>query len=292
MIEVLKSYGRTLVRAFLRTPIRGKTRLRAITDRWLTPASGIELCAVGPCIVPLSHEHTATRDMAYGAYENREIEAIKAIVKPGDIVADVGANVGYLAAHLAAMAGPAGKVYTFEPAPTALQCLRQTAASNRYGNIEVYASAVSDRSGMTTFFETESILSHGYGRIDVRPSAKFSRVKEITVPVTSLDEMFREVDRQRFSFVKIDVEGQERQVIHGMEQLLTSGRRPFIMTEVTINDTWIGELRDYSAFLAKYGYHMHEIGQAARAIQIGDLRANFHGNVMWVPSGAAFSVAA
>ncbi len=111
MIEVLKSFGRAAVRAYLRTPLRGKTRLRATADCIFAPAGMIERRRVGPCTIPLSHAFEATRNMAYGAYESGEIAILRKIVKPGDTVADVGANVGYMAAHSPRWLGRNGKVF-------------------------------------------------------------------------------------------------------------------------------------------------------------------------------------
>jgi FkbM family methyltransferase len=224
--------------------------------------------------------------MAYGNYEMRDLAAIRPFIKPGDTVVDGGANVGYFAAHLADMVGPNGKVYAFEPGPTPLAFLRQTGGSNRFGTIEVVAFALSNRAGTGTFFETEDILAKGYGRIDVRPSAKFSKVGEFIVPVTSIDAFFADRDVSRLTFIKIDVEGQEKQVIWGMSGLLDSGYRPVLLTEVTITEDWIGELRDYAAFLAQFGYRMYAIDGGLHGVKVDDLKPGFHGNVIWAAGGS------
>jgi predicted methyltransferase len=67
--------------------------------------------------------------MAYGEYEPHELTTFRSIVKPGDVVADVGANVGYLTAHMADLVGPEGRVHAFEPSLTPLQYLRKVSES-------------------------------------------------------------------------------------------------------------------------------------------------------------------
>jgi FkbM family methyltransferase len=264
-------------------PIRGKTKLRSWTDPILAPYGNVELRKVGPCRISLSHAHEATRNMAYGYYEQRELAAVRKFVRAGDTVLDVGANVGYFAAHLAEMVGAQGRVYAFEPAPTPLALLRQTAVSNRYGNIDVLETAVSDRVGTVAFFETEAILSRGYGRCDTRPGTRFTDVSEIVVPVTTLDQFVVTHDIGHLSFIKIDVEGHEKQVVCGMSTLLASGRRPVVMTEVTVDGTWRTSLEEYAAVLEAAGYEMHRIGRRLEPCAITALRTGFHGNVMWIP---------
>ncbi len=113
MKESLKYVGRNLVRMYALSPFRGKTRLRTITDRWLAPQGNIERVRVGPCVIDLDHRYEATRNMAYGVYERHEVALLRRLLKPGDVSVDVGANVGYLSAHMAQCVGPAGTVYRF-----------------------------------------------------------------------------------------------------------------------------------------------------------------------------------
>ena len=281
MIERLKSIGRVAVRAYLRTPLRGKTRLRAVTDRLLVPAGMIEWRRIGPCIVPLSHALEATRNMAYGAYETHEIATSRRLIKAGDTVADIGANVGYLAAHLAEMVGRDGRVFAFEPGPTALATLRETARSCLYGNIEVVASAVSNRNGSAPFFETEAAISKGYSRIDRRPSDRFVNINETAVPVTRLDTFFADRGATRLSLVKIDAEGHERQCVEGLLGLLSEGHRPFLMMEATGTKDGIDELRSIGELLAPFGYTLRDF--RLRPIGIESLGPRFHANIFWLP---------
>jgi FkbM family methyltransferase len=280
MIEALKAIGRSGVRAYVRTGWRGRSRLRSLTDPLLAPEGGTEVRRIGPCKVALSHQHEATRNMAYDCYEPLEFEAIATLVSPGDTVVDGGANVGYFAARLAEMVGHEGRVYAFEPGPTPLQLLQRVAASSR--TIEAIGCALSDRSRETVFFETANILARGYGRIDKRPSAKFAEVAEVPVRAVSLDDFFQDRDPARLSFVKIDVEGHETEVVAGMKRLFQSGHRPAIMTEATIDELHIGEVRAYAALLMAQGYRMHAIGRNLQPVEIDAMPKGFHGNVMWL----------
>lgn len=281
MNESLKKPLRSLIRFYLRTPLRGKTRLRKISDPILAPSNNIEIRKIGKCLVPLSHAFRATRNMAYDEYERRERRVLQDLVPKGGTVIDVGANVGFITAHLANIVGKSGIVYAFEPAPSLQPQLHRVARSSPESCIEVIPFAVSDRSGLATFWETENLVETGFGRLDRRPSSKFQQCKSFEVRVVSIDEFVRARAIGQIDFIKIDVEGHERSVIMGMNETLQAGQRPILMTEVTMVEPHLRELRSYSKFLISFGYRIHSFGRGLPECGIQDLPNGFHGNVLW-----------
>jgi FkbM family methyltransferase len=286
-MELIKSIGRQVVRQIIRLPIRGKTRLRSWTDSRLKPKGVVEFVRIGPCIVPLSHEFEATRNMAYGMYETCELAGIRKLVKAGDTVVDIGANVGFFTAHLSAMVGRTGNVISIEPGRTPLQFLTQTVDSCVYENIQLCRCAVSSRCGQTTFYETEVILDKGYGRIDERPSSRFEKVTEYQVEVLSPLAVFQRYNLKDISFIKLDVEGQEKDVILELEPIFKTCGTPSLMTEVTISERWAPDLHEYGKFLRSFGYTPHKANRQMRAIELRELKDGFHGNIFWLPSRIA-----
>src|SRR5208337_97039 len=65
-----------------------------------------------------------------GAFERSTVVTLRKLVKPGDIVFDIGANIGAHTLGLARSVGPAGRVYAFEPADFAFAKLRANLALN------------------------------------------------------------------------------------------------------------------------------------------------------------------
>ena len=68
-------------------------------------------------------------------YEELGTEIVKKEVKEGDIVIDIGANIGYFTLLFAKLVGPAGKVYSFEPEPSNFSILKKNVKVNEYRNV-------------------------------------------------------------------------------------------------------------------------------------------------------------
>lgn len=156
----------------------------------------------------------------YGTWEPFETRVLSGLVQPGDVVVDVGANIGYYTLLFARWVGPTGQVIAFEPAPANVALLRDNIARNGYGNVVVEPSAVSDRRGEADLYlSRENLGDHRLGVEDHRLRSAGGQVT-VRVPLVRLDDYFREA-RQLPALVKIDVQGAEQQVLDGMQDLLS-----------------------------------------------------------------------
>ncbi len=151
-------------------------------------------------------------------------------VKAGSVVWDVGANMGLFTFASAGLAGPAGRVFAFEPDTTMIGLLRRSARLNRTAaTIEVIPCAVSDTLSLARFnIATRSRTSNfldGFG------SSQTGGVRESqTVLTVSLDWMADRIPPP--DVLKIDVEGAELSVFRGAARLLKK-RRPILIFEAT-----------------------------------------------------------
>ena len=177
------------------------------------------------------------------------------LLRPGDGVIDVGANVGYYTLVAARLVGPAGCVHAFEPSPRVLPLLRTNAALSPHANIRVHGVAVTDRSGEITFHVAGPDRT-GYSSIRDLGSDGQSVTLVRTVALDALLDGLPPV-----RLVKIDVEGAELLVLRGMEKLLARDR-PHLILEV--DDGFLRELgagaRELCAFLWQRGYGLERIG--------------------------------
>ena len=89
-------------------------------------------------------------------YEPSETKTIKTHVKKGDVVLDIGANIGYYTLIFAELVGEKGKVYAFEPDPTNFDLLRKNVEINGYRNITLIQKAVSNKNGKISFYSKKT----------------------------------------------------------------------------------------------------------------------------------------
>ncbi len=148
---------------------------------------------------------------------------MESCIRPGMVVIDVGANIGYLSLLAAKFVGPEGKVYALEPGRKNLESLRKNIENNGFGNIEVLPCAAGATSGPREFH------LYGAGNLDsfyVRPD--LSAPETVTVDTVRLDD----VVKCKVDFVKIDVEGAEIEVLRGMDNILASNEEIRLIIEL------------------------------------------------------------
>lgn len=153
------------------------------------------------------------------------------LVKSGDVVWDVGANLGLFSVVASARSGPSGQVIAFEPDAFASRCLQSTIClldSTVHSNIEVLTCAVAASPAIFTFVLAHRSSASNY--IEGFGSTQAGGVDQrISVMGVSLDWMLSQ--RKPPNVLKIDAEGAELEVIKGASVLL-SEVRPLIHIEV------------------------------------------------------------
>jgi len=159
-----------------------------------------------------------------GYFEPYETALIASQIRPGDVVLDIGANIGYYTLILARLVGETGRVYAFEPDPTNFELLKKNVRANGYQNVVYIKKAVSDRSGpLSLYLCPDNKGDHRiYDSRDDRAS--------ITVEAVTLDEHFADFQGQ-INFIKMDIQGAEGRAIKGMLRLLDCHRETSMITE-------------------------------------------------------------
>jgi FkbM family methyltransferase len=144
-----------------------------------------------------------------GLPEYDEMLFAERFLKPGDVVIDVGANIG-LYSLLAASKTGSGRVVALEPHPVAAGRLRENVALNKIQNVQVHAEAAGAEAGSAQLTANLDTVNH-----IVSGSAATGT---ISVPVRTLDSL---VDPgERVALVKLDAEGFESAVLAGAGRLL------------------------------------------------------------------------
>lgn len=203
-----------------------------------------------------------TPDLAdRGVFEPWETELVRGEIRPGDVVLDVGANIGYYTLLFAKLVGPTGRVHAFEPDPTNFAVLSHNVALNGYTNVTLHQKAVAERAGAGHLHLcADNAGDHRiYDSHDDRPS--------VPVELTSLDDVFAD-PAVRFDFVKFDIQGAEWGAIRGMRGVLARHPRLRMITEF-----WPFGLKRcgtdplaYLALLEELGFTLYDIDEAVRSV--------------------------
>jgi FkbM family methyltransferase len=147
-----------------------------------------------------------------------EYRAFKADIRAGDVVLDVGANLGAYSLLFAQWAGPSGRVYAFEPAPeTRLGLQRHVHLNQLASRITVRPEAVSGGQPVVSFR-----ASGLQGDNRILGEEDTAAAASIHVPATTIDA-FCAANGLRPSFIKIDVEGAELDALRGGRETIAAG---------------------------------------------------------------------
>lgn len=150
-----------------------------------------------------------------GVYGELDTKIIKNQLRPGNVVIDVGANIGYYTLLSAKSVGDSGKVFAFEPEPKNFELLQKNVIVNNYKNTVIENFAVSDSDGDAHLFLAKNGIV-GHRIYDSKKCVDSILVKKIT-----LDDYFSKLNLlDKINFVKIDVEGFEFGVLKGMTQII------------------------------------------------------------------------
>ena len=182
-----------------------------------------------------------------GSYEYEKQKCFIKSVKPGDVVFDVGANVGFYTLLASVLVGSAGKVVAFEPLPRNLVYLDRHMKMNQCLNVDVLPYAVSDCE-MTAEFTFSKNPSMGH----------LCTKGDITVQTVLIDKLIESKKLFPPDVMKIDVEGAELSVLRGSHQVI-KGRRPIIF--VATHDR--SAHRGCMEFLRSLDYNLTPIGDSS-----------------------------
>lgn len=167
----------------------------------------------------------AFRDYAiFRSWEKSTTEMFKKVVKQGDVVVDLGANMGYFTLLAARLVGKEGRVYPFEPAPLNYSLLIKNIELNGYDNVVPIQKAVSNVSGAVRLFLSNEDMGNNtiYQYGDDR--------EVVEVESVALDEFFKD-KKHRVDVIKMDIEGAEMAALLGMDRIIRENKNLKIFSE-------------------------------------------------------------
>jgi FkbM family methyltransferase len=205
-------------------PVRGGGRLIDLFVLRLARSHGDLLLQADGCRFLVSFENPPETSLfLWRSYEPEVTTALRAVLREGDTVVDIGANSGVLTVLMGAAVGPTGTVVAVDPSPRAIERVQAQARVNTFANVRVVQAAL----GATARRETFLAGRTGIGALPTA-DAEYTLPESFDVEVMRLDDLA--VDLSDIALVKIDTDGSELDVLRGAETLLVR-TRPAIVFE-------------------------------------------------------------
>ncbi len=177
--------------------------------------------------------HTASRDIATwiilgGAWETFVDDVLCALVSPGDVVFDIGANMGYYSVKLGSRAGPTGKLFSFEPNPDLFSVLNDNIRINGLAPSSKLFQAAAGREAARQKLIFNPNYPGGGSVVDASHPTPAGH-DEALIDTIAIDDV---IDPDIVAdLIKIDVEGSEPAALAGAAHLIARSAQAAIVVE-------------------------------------------------------------
>lgn len=198
-------------------------RNACLGPRCTLPLAGYSL------VVDLRDRSLSQHLYLYGGYERNETSLMRAIVKPGFTVVDVGANIGYYTILFSKLVGSDGTVIAIEPEPRNYQLLRENISRNVSDNVIALEAAAADRAGkLTLILSHRSLGGHHIAEGARVPACRWGRHVDVTS--VAVDDVLEERSL-RPALIKMDIEGSELLAVRGLKRTLSRNQGIVLLCE-------------------------------------------------------------
>ena len=202
----------------------------------------LQECKHGQMLYNVNDQYIGRSLDLYGEFSEGEIDLFRQLGKPGQVIVEVGANIGAHTVFLAQQVGMTGRVLAFEPQRLVFQTLCANLALNNIANVLAFQQAVGATPGEIVVPLLDWRREQNFGELALGQYQEGERV-----PVTTIDSF----NLPRCDFIKVDVEGMEIEVLKGATQTIAR-TRAFLYVENDRRDKAPALVR----FIDSLGYDM------------------------------------
>lgn len=229
----------------LLTKLKNKEMESKLPEQSLLPVNGfnkLQKCRHGVLLYNIHDLEVGKSLEAYGEYKEGEIELLQQIIKPKDLIVEIGANIGSQTVYLAQAVGKQGTVLAFEPQRVIFQNLCANLALNSITNTYCYNVAVSDTFSAINLPVLDYSKPHDFSKLDISEDGESELAQTITLDSLNLPHC---------RLIKIDVAGMELAVLQGAINTIKALQPILYINYQPKND------KSLINFLAELGYKMY-----------------------------------
>lgn len=210
-----------------------------------------------------------------GAFELGLVRAYRKLIRPGACVLDVGANIGAHTLQFAKLVGDRGKVIAYEPTAYAFEKLQANIRLNPDLAARVLAIQSMLVASADQKLETDVVSSWPLDANTTDGRHSFGRLRDTAGAVAlTLDESLLRIGNCTVDFIKLDVDGNELDVLRGAELLLREHRPTLFLELAPYGYRHPGDFDVLVEMLWRMGYELRIAGRATALPQdLRELRA-------------------
>jgi len=210
-----------------------------------------------------------------GQFEMHVERALTGLIRPGDKVIDVGANVGYHTLAIADAVGSFGQVYAFEANPDIMRLLKATMIVNSFSNfrgtgrVNLYENAVLDKPGTITLAVAPGHYGSGHV-INSAPASDYGAAysARVEVPGVRLDAVLGP-NVGAIDLLHMDIEGSEPLAVRGAQALIDrSPKLKIVMEWSTGMMSTRADVGEFVAWLTGRGFRFRLIEHSGQLTEI------------------------
>ncbi len=181
----------------------------------------------------------------------REFEAtkiIKEVLKPGDIIFELGANIGYYSLLESKLIKETGKIFAIEPELENFNLLKRNIDLNNIKNVEVFNIAISNENGNSKFYVTKDSNLHSMYK------PRSGDYKEVIIETRTVDKFLE--NKGKINFLRMDIEGYEYQALKGMQETLKNNKDLSLFIELHTSRVGMKKARELLNNLKSYNFEI------------------------------------
>ncbi|HLP10809.1 MAG TPA: FkbM family methyltransferase [Flavobacteriales bacterium] len=207
--------------------VRGRHKLANKLGNIIQPKGGKDHVTIGKIVLPIDHSIPMYRYVYYGIYEEDFVSFLKRTLKPGDVVIEPGANVGYVTAIMSELVGERGLVISLEPSRNCFSMIEKYLTEK---NIHLLNKALYNEITTKKFVDKPNVVRTGYSAFNDYTGAKEGD-EVYDIETTTVKQLALDFNTKRIAFLKLDIEGAELPAIQGCGDLLEKKQIDYILVE-------------------------------------------------------------